>query len=1267
MRINKAISSAQSLGVFDVNDESKVRFIVEGAGPSNVIEIRARLLGQPNFIALDTVNGSENKVINVFTYEELQVECTTFDATGSEIKIYAASFSEAGGSAIDSIGVPSGSNLTDFTSFSFDSSDNSVTITGNNSTKTIDLVANVSTAGYTPDTPADWSPAPTTVSEGLDQLAERMVDVETNKIDSTEKGAANGVAPLNALSKIDSTYLPSYVDDVEEYANLASFPPTGEASKIYVALDTNKTYRWATTVYVEISPSAVTSVNGQTGIVTLTKSDVGLGNVDNTSDLNKPISNATQTALNAKVAKAGDTMTGPLNMSALSENIQFSVYGLNASQGIEIKSDDDATRPTGNITIKTGNASGSDATGAIYLQGGTNVDGTPGNILLTAGQSSGIGSDGVIVLNAKGVVYLNDNAAGSIDAGSHRIQNVDDPIADQDAATRKWVDDMSAIDNVLFVSPSANLFIADGSLNRPYATIAAALAVAVDNNVIALLPGTYNEPTVVIPSSLSFIVIQGIASSSTVVTNGISYTSGANSIDLLIQKVNIGTLTLDVSAALNGLVTLKQVITAYDRQDTNSNVFMITTESTCFGGTIAGGGNNFSECLMVVGLDLNGGLTIFENTKFVSRMEAYGTALVRILDGELFGATEFVNGNTVGLDDPTIEIDVASDALGPITGYLTKILLANIPLANLTQSAAITGQLIKWNGSQWVPGTTDASNVSYTEATPADWSSPPNEVDVALDELASRTKILEGDSGTIADILTDTNEPTGFVDRAESTISFNDTFRKFSISPVVTEFSFYIEGNKYTKTTTEELVIPDLTGNHYIYYDTNGDLASTMVFSASIIQLYAFVAVVYWNSSTSSHTYFAEERHGITMDGVTHSYLHTVFGARYLSGLALQGFSVDGSGSLASDAQFTADTGSLRDEDILHILPAQSQIPILYREGTSWKKKAADSFPVIYSGTAGYTGANGRLPYNQFIAGNWQLTEVSNSSYVLVHFFGTNDIDNPIVGIQGIAEYNSIASARLSANSEIVSLAGLPFAEFVAVGSVIFETATSYSNTPKARVISTDTGADYVDFRGTQLYVPAGEASTHGLLSGLANDDHPQYHTDARGDIRYYTKTQIDADVIKKAGTTAFTGNQSMGGNKLTNLANPVALTDAVNLQTLNAALGSSGDIFEKSFSLVNSQSPAANITDFVFANGVVRSFEAFVSVAITATSNLYETFEVRGIQKDSDWFISISSEGDNSGVILSITSAGQMQYITPNYAGFVSGVLKFRAITTSV
>ena len=53
----------------------------------------------------------------------------------------------------------------------------------------------------------------------------------------------------------------------------------------------------------KLSSAPVTSVNNKTGAVTLAKGDVGLGNVDNTSDANKPISNATQTALNGKQAK----------------------------------------------------------------------------------------------------------------------------------------------------------------------------------------------------------------------------------------------------------------------------------------------------------------------------------------------------------------------------------------------------------------------------------------------------------------------------------------------------------------------------------------------------------------------------------------------------------------------------------------------------------------------------------------------------------------------------------------------------------------------------------------------------------------------------------------------------------------------------------------------------------------------------------------------------------------------------------------------------
>lgn len=90
-----------------------------------------------------------------------------------------------------------------------------------------------------------------------------------NYVLTSAVGAASGICPLNASTKIDATYLPSYVDDVVEYANLASFPGTGETGKIYVALDSNKTYRWSGSAYVEISagPSSTDAVSE--GVVNL--------------------------------------------------------------------------------------------------------------------------------------------------------------------------------------------------------------------------------------------------------------------------------------------------------------------------------------------------------------------------------------------------------------------------------------------------------------------------------------------------------------------------------------------------------------------------------------------------------------------------------------------------------------------------------------------------------------------------------------------------------------------------------------------------------------------------------------------------------------------------------------------------------------------------------------------------------------------------------------------------------------------------------------
>ncbi len=72
---------------------------------------------------------------------------------------------------------------------------------------------------------------------------------------SAQKAQANGLATLDGAGLVPAAQLPSYVDDVLEYAALANFPATGETGKIYTAIDTKKIYRWSGSAYVEISPS----------------------------------------------------------------------------------------------------------------------------------------------------------------------------------------------------------------------------------------------------------------------------------------------------------------------------------------------------------------------------------------------------------------------------------------------------------------------------------------------------------------------------------------------------------------------------------------------------------------------------------------------------------------------------------------------------------------------------------------------------------------------------------------------------------------------------------------------------------------------------------------------------------------------------------------------------------------------------------------------------------------------------------------------------
>lgn len=153
-------------------------------------------------------------------------------------------------------------NLTvDTTTLHVDSANNKVGIGTINPSVELEVVGNILAQSISLDPSYLPANAEDVANKGyVDSEISLAVNTSASSLQATsEKGQANGYASLDSNAKVPASQLPSYVDDVAEYANEASFPTTGETGKLYIDQSDGDIFRWSGSAYVQINNAVSTS------------------------------------------------------------------------------------------------------------------------------------------------------------------------------------------------------------------------------------------------------------------------------------------------------------------------------------------------------------------------------------------------------------------------------------------------------------------------------------------------------------------------------------------------------------------------------------------------------------------------------------------------------------------------------------------------------------------------------------------------------------------------------------------------------------------------------------------------------------------------------------------------------------------------------------------------------------------------------------------------------------------------------------------------
>jgi len=427
-----------------------------------------------------------------------------------------------------------------------------------------------------------------------------------------------------------------------------------------------------------------------------------------------------------------------------------------------------------------------------------------------------------------------------------------------------------------------------------------------------------------------------------------------------------------------------------------------------------------------------------------------------------------------------------------------------------------------------------------------------------------------------------TKEPTGFPNRTDSIINWDNTNKILSISASVPAngFKVYSNGYEFTKVYDSQSLASNTPGTLTYFYYSVGD----HIFNKSLTP-WPFqtgdvpVCTIYWDGTTGIT---GDERHGIIMDGATHEYLHDCFGSRYVSGF--------GGVFTASLGRFSLDPGEIQDEDIQHTTTTTiSASRVMYHSnGVFVVSPITGSFYIKASVS----------PNNVAYDNLTNTSSVSNpaiSNYVAYWIIATNSPICPIVSIMGQREDVNLNNAKANNNYSSLVFGNLPYIESKVLYRIIVD--------------GNGTVQDVLDLRTSQVGGSTYNATAHSSLTGLSSDDHQQYLL-LNG--RSGGQSVIGGITSSLLGTSSWSNNSLVSNTSLYASQSQWSITSSYASSSISSSFATTASYYNQKWLATGSTYPITSswtlnaLTSSYIGSGTNGYYPTWYNNTLTATSSIF-------------------------------------------------------------